>query len=68
MSTDGITSEDAVKMVGSRYDLVLIAAKRARELRRGDAPRVPTKNGPILTALAEIEQGATGREMLKKLK
>jgi DNA-directed RNA polymerase subunit omega len=64
---DGLTSQLAVSMVGNRYDLVLIAAQRAKELRGGDLPKVVSKHGPVLTALKEIEQGKVGREYLLKL-
>ena len=59
-----VTSEDVVEKVGNRYDLVLIASARVRELRRGHAPKIATKSGPIVTALKEIEEGKVGREML----
>lgn len=62
-----LTSELAVEQVGNRFDLVLIAAQRARELKRGDMPRVTSKNGPNVTALREIEAGKVGREYLEKL-
>jgi DNA-directed RNA polymerase subunit omega len=62
-----ITSEDAVNVVGNRYDLVLIASARARELRRGHAPRIKTTHKPIVTALNEVEQGFVGKEYLAKL-
>jgi DNA-directed RNA polymerase subunit omega len=62
-----LTSEDAVAQVGNRFDLVLIASIRARELKRGHAPLVPTTNGPIVTALREIEAGKVGRNYLNKL-
>ena len=67
IQTLGLTSEDAVSMVGNRYDLVLIASNRVRELSRGDLPRVTSKHGPILTALLEIEQGKVGNEYLTKV-
>ena len=57
-----ITSQDAVEMVGNRYDLVLIASIRARELRRNHAPKIVSKNGALVTAIREIEQGFVGRE------
>jgi DNA-directed RNA polymerase subunit omega len=63
-----LTSQAAVEMVGNRFDLVLIASIRARELKRGDMPRVPTKNGPNITALREIEAGKVGREYLEKMR
>lgn len=65
--TVGLTSQLAVEAVGNRYDLVLIAARRVRELHRGDAARVSeTRHGNTLTALMEIEQGKVGRDYLYK--
>ncbi len=61
-----ITSEDAVNAIGSRYDLVLIASRRARELNRGWQPLVSGDNGNIITALREIEAGKIGRDYLLK--
>ena len=55
-------------MIGNRYDLVLIASVRARELKRGYKPLIDTNNKPIVTALNEIEQGKIGIEYLKKVK
>ena len=63
-----ITSEVASIKIGNKYDMVLIAAARARELRRGDAPKMVTKNKPIVTAVREIELGLIGREYLRKLR
>jgi DNA-directed RNA polymerase omega subunit len=64
--TLGLTSQAAVAAVGNRYDLVLIAAQRVRELHRGHRPRVETRHGPVLTALKEIEQGLVDRKYLLK--
>mgnify|MGYP006267624397 CR=1 FL=1 len=63
-----ISSEQAVKQIGNRYDLVLVASQRVRELKQGDRPKINTKHGTTLTALKEIEEGHVGRELLKKLK
>ncbi len=63
---DGRTSEEAVKQVGSRYDMILIASRRARELSRGWKPLVPGNHGTVVTALNEIEAGKIGREYLLK--
>lgn len=60
------TSEDAVAQVGSRYDLILIGARRARELLKGWHPQIKTQNGAVVTAIAEIEAGKIGREYLLK--
>jgi DNA-directed RNA polymerase omega subunit len=57
------TSEDAAKMIGNRYDMVLVATARARELKK-ENHSVAKSN--ILTALEEIEDGKVGREYLHK--
>jgi DNA-directed RNA polymerase subunit omega len=61
-----ITSQAAVSMIGNRYEMVLIAARRARELARGDAPRVTKVSSHAVTALREIEQGFVDRSWLYK--
>lgn len=61
-----ISSELATAAVGSKYDLVLIGARRARELNRGWRPTVTSDNGPVITALREIEAGRIGRDYLLK--
>jgi DNA-directed RNA polymerase omega subunit len=64
--TAGLTSEHAVDALGNRYDLVLVAAQRARELRRGHAPKIITSYGPMVTAILEIEEGLVGINYLLK--
>ena len=61
-----ITSEDAVAQVGNRYDLVLIASRRARELSNSHAPHINTDDGNVVKAIREIEQGHVGRDYLHK--
>jgi len=63
-----ISSEKAAKAIGSKFDLILVAAARARELSNGAKPKLETKDGPTLTALREIEEGLVGRDYLKKLR
>jgi len=56
-------------MVGNRFDLVLIASTRVRELKRGYKSKLSTiTDGPVVTALKEVEKGFVGRDYLKKLK
>ena len=62
------TSEEAANMVGNRFDLVLIASQRVRELKRGHRSTLNTKAGPMVTALEEIELGLVGREYLKRIR
>lgn len=61
-----LTSEVAGLKVGSKYDLVLIASRRARELTRGWKALVACNNCAPVTALREIEAGLIGREYLLK--
>ena len=65
-----LSSEDvAEKYEGNRFELVLAASQRARELKNGHAARVAGKHGPIVTALNEIEQGKyTRTDFLKSIK
>ncbi len=64
-----LSSEDAVLAYGDRFEMVLAAAQRARELKNGHAPRVSGKHGFIVTALNEIEQGKyTRQDFLKTVK
>jgi DNA-directed RNA polymerase omega subunit len=65
--TAGLTSEYAVEALGNRYDLVLVAAQRARELRRGHAPKIVTKYGAMVTAILEIEEGHVGNDYLHRI-
>lgn len=61
------SNEDAVKRIPNRFDLVLIAAQRVRELKNGHQPLVKSKNGATLTAMQEIEEGHVTREHLKRI-
>lgn len=62
------TSAEAVAQVGNRFDLVLIMAKRVRELKAGHRAKVTGAGGITATAQLEVEQGHIGREYLKKVK
>lgn len=54
-----VTVEDAVEKVGNRFDLVLVAARRARQIAiEGKDPHVPMGNDKAtVVALREIEEG-----------
>ena len=54
-----VTVEDAVEQVGNRFDLVLIASRRARQIATGGKePLVDRENDkPTVLALREIEKG-----------
>ena len=61
-----VTVEDAVKQVGNRFDLVLIAARRARQIAvQGRDPLVDEENDkPTVIALREIEEGMISNEFM----
>jgi DNA-directed RNA polymerase subunit omega len=64
-----VSVEGAVEQIGSRFELVLVAAARAREIKRGSTPKVQGDNGAVVTALEEIEQGLyTKEDYLKKIR
>lgn len=55
-----VTVEDCLKNVKNRFELVLIAAKRARQLMRGKTPLVDVDNDKAtVVALREIAAGYT---------
>ena len=62
-----VTVEDAVAKVGNRFDLVLLAARRARQIASGSNPLVEEeKDKPTVIALRELEEGLITKEFLDK--
>ena len=52
-----ITVEDCLEHVENRFDLVLLAARRARQIAQGADPLVPPENDkPTVLALREIAE------------
>lgn len=55
-----VTVEDCLRNVKNRFELVLLAAKRARQLMRGKDPKVEWDNDKAtVVALREIAEGHT---------
>lgn len=52
-----ITVEDCLKRIPNRFQLVVVAARRAKELLQGARPLVKTENKEVVTALREIAGG-----------
>ncbi|MBL3590472.1 MAG: DNA-directed RNA polymerase subunit omega [gamma proteobacterium endosymbiont of Lamellibrachia anaximandri] len=53
-----VTVEDCLDYVDNRFDLVLLATKRARQLVNGVEPLIPWENDkPTVVALREIADG-----------
>ena len=55
-----VTVEDCLKNVKNRFELVILASKRARQLMRGKEAKVEIDNDkPTVVALREIAAGFT---------
>ena len=61
-----VTVQDAVEKIGNRFDLVLVAARRARQMQvGGKVPLVPEENDKTtVIALREIEEGLINNKIL----
>ncbi|MBC9130073.1 DNA-directed RNA polymerase subunit omega [Frischella sp. Ac48] len=61
-----VTVQDAVDIIGNRFDLVLIAARRAHQLQaEGKAALVSEENDKeTVIALREIEEGFINKNIL----
>ena len=61
-----ITVEDCLDNVENRFELVMLATRRARQMRRyGVDPLIPEENDkPTVIALREIAEGLITHEML----
>jgi len=52
-----ITVEDCLKQVPNRFELVLVAARRAKLLLKGARPLVDSDNKEVVSALREVGAG-----------
>ncbi|CAI6198961.1 DNA-directed RNA polymerase subunit omega [Escherichia coli] len=61
-----VTVQDAVEKIGNRFDLVLVAARRARQMQvGGNDPLVPEENDKTtVIALREIAEGLINNQIL----
>jgi len=63
-----ITVEDCVKNIDNLFDMVMIAAQRARRLANGAEPLVERDNDkPTVIALREIAAGLINEEILQEI-
>jgi DNA-directed RNA polymerase subunit omega len=61
-----VTVEDCLDHVDNRFELVLVATKRARQLANGKEAMVELENDkPTVVALREIADNLVTREMLE---
>ncbi len=62
-----LTVEDCLDHVDNRFELVLIAARRARQLAMGADPLVPVDNDkPTVLALREVAENLINDEVLNE--
>lgn len=63
-----VTVEDCLQNVANRFELVMVASKRAREIAiNGAQPMVAWENDkPTVVALREIAEGFIGPDLLDK--
>jgi DNA-directed RNA polymerase subunit omega len=62
-----ITVEDCLQNIDNLFQLVLVAAKRARRLANGAEPTVDWENDkPTVVALREVAAGNIGVELLEE--
>ena len=63
-----ITVEDCLEVVDNRFELVLMATKRARQLAKGADPMLSTDNDkPTVLALREIAERKVTNELLAEI-
>ena len=56
-----VTVEDCLQETSSRFELVMLAVKRTRQLLKGAKPLVGSDNREIVIALREIAAGKVRR-------
>lgn len=66
--TTPVDTDNCVNNIGNRFDLILVASARVRELRKGHKKFVSSLNSLSVTALKEIEQGHVTKDYLKKVR
>ena len=63
-----LTVEDCLEIMDNRYDLVLLASKRARQIHMGSEPLVEEENDKAtVIALREIAEGLITHENIDKI-
>ena len=55
-----ITVEDCLEKIPNRFELVLVAARRAKQLLKGARPLVEANNKEVVKALREVAAAKVG--------
>jgi len=61
MAMARITVEDCLNKISSRFDLVMLASVRAKQLLKGAKPLIQSDNREVVIALREIAEGKVRR-------
>jgi len=62
-----ITVEDCLQKIPNRFELVMLASQRARQLFKGAKPLIDSDNREVVLALREIAAGEV-RKLSKEVK
>ena len=57
LTTSGYTCEIALEKIPNKFEFIIIAAERARQLTAGKRSKFNSPYTPLVTAIKEIEQG-----------
>jgi len=61
-----ITVEDCLQKVDNRFELVILASKRARQLLKGAKPSIESRNREVVVALREVAAGKVRKAAIQK--
>jgi DNA-directed RNA polymerase subunit omega len=62
-----IVVQDCLERIPNRFVLVMLAARRMRQLQKGSDPLIACRNKEAVTALREIAAGKVGLKDVEKL-
>jgi DNA-directed RNA polymerase omega subunit len=66
--SSSVDTEKCVEAIGNRFELVIAASVRSREIsRRNRSSNQLQHRHPIISALLDVQEGRVGREYLKKV-
>ena len=60
-----VTIEDCLDKISNRFTLVILVAKRLRQLLKGDQPLVSADNKQVVIALREVAAGKLSSNLSK---
>jgi DNA-directed RNA polymerase omega subunit len=66
--SSSVDTEKCVENIGNRFDLVIAASARSREIsRRNQSSNQLQHRHPVISALLDVQEGRVGKEYLKKV-